>query len=218
MYRVQRVYIKTGQPDDPEDAAVRAWCPLQPQPPFHSRIDGLLWEPTVMRLGWLTQVAARIIDRDVEPEESDRGTAGVRVWGSDSREHSHAPHHGGETPEGDADLEVLVTEVLVVRDPRCSPGQGRVRGSRERVCDRTCRDRIGTSGGPITIPDRILEANVFEFGIAAGVTAAGSDRPTAIRELRRRVRWTRTRRRRRPISEPVVEELTESVSGKSDSA
>lgn len=205
--------------DDPTDDAARvcgAISDITPLP-FRDRIDRLLRE-SIMMPGQLTRVAARVTDRDADPEEIDRRVVGVQLIYEGlrlTRTLARSPPWE-EKPESDADLEILIAEVLVARGFSLLARTEAVAKAVEvvRTFGRNEMDRhVGRPD--YGLPNRTLETNVFELSIVAGVTAGSGDRPTGIRGFATMLSESMDGKHNdgdTRFSESVVEELTELVS------
>lgn len=185
--------------------------------PFRDRIDRQLREST-MAPGLLTRLAARVTGREVAPEEITSRVVGVQLIYEGltlMRALVHFPPWDDE-PANDAEIELLVAEVLVARGFSLLARTEAVPEAVELVCAFGRDETNRRAGRPDSIPsDRALEADVFELAIVAGVTATGADRPPGIRGVATGLAESLADEPDRDVlfSETVVEELDELVSG-----
>lgn len=153
---------------------------------LHAVIDTRI-ENAAMTPGVLTLLSARATDRDADPEEVDRRTAGVQLIYDGlrltRRLARHNPWTNGEDG-AEADIDILAADVLVARGffllAHTEAAGKAVETVRAFGRDETHR----AHGRPDPeLGDRTLEADVFELAIIAGVTATGADLPSGIRSF-----------------------------------
>lgn len=151
--------------------------------PLRTRVDDHLQESD-LTAGRLTRLAAEAVDREADPEELDRRVVGVQLIYEGlkiTRTLVRAPPWADE-PAVEADLNVLVADVLVARGfsllAQTEATDEAVETIRRFARDETNR---GASRPDSAVHDHALEADIFELSIVAGVTATGVGRPNGTR-------------------------------------
>lgn len=183
-------------------------------PLFRDRIDRRLQESVTIP-GLVTRLAARAADCEFSAEEIDRRVVGVQLIYEGlkhTRTLARFPPWDDERAN-DADLEILVAEVLVARGfsllARTEAMPVAVETVRAFGRDETNRRVEGSDSDP---SDRALEADVFELGIIAGVTATGARCPPEARSFAVKLAESMNEERDdegNELSDSEVEELNE---------
>lgn len=160
------------------DATREAVRDIEPER-LHARITDRLAE-TSMAPGALTLRCARAVDGSVDLDAIAERAAGVQLNYDGlrlTRELVHDEPWESDADPADADLDVLVADVLVARGftllSRTAAADKAVETVRSFGRDQTLRQ--GAEGDDAARLDRALEVNVLQLAIVAGSTAAGGD-------------------------------------------
>jgi hypothetical protein len=165
-------------------------------PELHGRIDSILADASMVP-GALVFLSAQSVDPDCDSSGLQDRAAGVQLiyeglrltrelaheepWADTENDSTDLAADRGDTDDTDANIDILVADVLVSRGfyllAMTEAADRAVETIRAFGRDQTCRREPGADREAL---DRSLEADVFELAAVAGTTAVDPSRSDAV--------------------------------------